>query len=103
MIASLTDIRWDQIAVGVAAIVGLVYVARTLRGSMKDTLEFLANHLSGLSENLSNLTVATGRLADRIDAMAAEAEGQAKQTREEVSKVAAALKAKPARKKRTAP
>ena len=66
-------VAWDQLAVGVAAIVGLVYVARTLRASMRDTLSFLGNHLSRVSETLDELTRASEHLADRIEQMAAEA------------------------------
>lgn len=66
-------LEWSQITVGVAAVLGLIYVARTLRNVVSDVLEFLGNHLSGVTESLRNLTVATERLAGDVDRLADEA------------------------------
>jgi hypothetical protein len=58
---------WDQLAVGVAAILGLVYVARTLRRTMRDVLGFLSNHMTSHTEALIDVRVALERVADRLE------------------------------------
>lgn len=63
----MNTIPWDQLAVGVAAIVGLVYVARTMRRAMRDVLEFLGNHLSGVVEAQARVATSLDRVADRLE------------------------------------
>ena len=94
-----TGIQWGDITVGVAAIIGLVYVARCMRGSNKDTLEFLGNHLSAQTDALVNLTAATTRLVDHVAALGAELEAHriatqadARQVHDDILQVAAVLK-----------
>jgi uncharacterized protein YoxC len=67
-----TSVSWADITVGVAAVLGLIYVARTLRRVVQDVLDFMANHLSGVTTSLTNLTVATTKMADRVDTMGIE-------------------------------
>ncbi len=63
---------WDQLAVGVAAIVGLIYVARTLRKSNEDVLQFLGNHMTRNTEAQAKLVDAVQDLSDEIRNMKAE-------------------------------
>jgi hypothetical protein len=59
--------NWAELSVGVAAVVGLVYVARTMRGIMSDVLLFMENHLSGVTKSLVDLNVSTGKMAERME------------------------------------
>ncbi len=70
--AALIDMAWDQLAVGVAAIVGLIYVARTLRRSNEDVLEFLGNHMTKNTEVQAKLVDAVTDLSDEVKNMKAE-------------------------------
>lgn len=63
----LAGIAWDQIAVGVAAILGLIYVARTLRCALRDTLVFLGNHLSSIAAALEATAINLQSLNERVD------------------------------------
>jgi hypothetical protein len=58
----MNGIEWEQLTVGVAAILGLVIVANTMRRAMKDLLSFLYNHLS-------TVTAALERVADRLEGL----------------------------------
>jgi hypothetical protein len=59
---------WADVTVGVAAIGGLIYVARTLRGTVKEQLTFLYNHLSENTkaqvETARSLQAVAGALED---------------------------------------
>lgn len=58
---------WSQLSVGVAAIVGLVYVARVMRGMQKDVLAFMNNHMSNISSSLEQVAVNLATLNERVD------------------------------------
>lgn len=69
-------IQWDQLAVGVAAVVGLIYVARTLRRSNQDVLTFLEHQMrrstKAQEDTAHGIQAAVDRLAgveDRLDAV----------------------------------
>lgn len=63
----MSAVAWDQLAVGVAAVVGLVYVARTMRRLIADVLEFLGNHLSRLQRAQEGVVRALDGVADRLE------------------------------------
>jgi hypothetical protein len=63
----MEQIPWQEISVGVAAVLGLVYVAKTMRRVVRDTLEFLGNHLSGVTSAQSNTVAALEKVADRLE------------------------------------
>jgi hypothetical protein len=58
----MNGIEWEQLTVGVAAILGLIIVANTMHRAMKDLLGFLYNHLS-------TVTAALERVADRLEGL----------------------------------
>jgi hypothetical protein len=60
-------IQWGDITVGVAAIIGLIYVARTLRRTVNDTLGFVGNHMSANTEALIEVRVALEKVVDRLE------------------------------------
>jgi Tfp pilus assembly protein PilN len=60
-------IAWEQLSVGVAAIVGLVLVARTLVRVQRYTLDFLGNHLSALTKVVHELQLASERHTDAVE------------------------------------
>jgi len=71
-------VDWSQLSIGVAAIVGLVYVARTMRGLVRETLErvgtiqkestvFMGNHMSNISSSLESVAVNLSTLNERVD------------------------------------
>ncbi len=57
---------WANLSVGVAAIVGLVYVARVMRGVMADVLTFFGNHMSSVTKAQAATAKALQRLADEV-------------------------------------
>lgn len=61
------NVAWDQVAVGVAAVIGLIYVARTLRSSNKDVLSFLGNHMNRATEAQQDSARAMQAVADRLE------------------------------------
>ncbi len=61
------DIAWEQLSVGVAAVAGIVYVARVMRNIIRETLDrvselqkdvlaFMGNHMSGLTKSLDEVS-----------------------------------------------
>jgi len=58
---------WSQLSVGVAAIVGLVYVARVMRGMQRDVLTFMENHLHNISSSLEAVAINLIGLNERVD------------------------------------
>lgn len=63
----MNGLAWDQLAVGVAAVLGLIYVSRTMRRLVRDVLQFLGNHLSGLQRAQESVVQALERVADRLE------------------------------------
>ncbi len=74
MVAAFLDINWEDISVGVAAILGLIYVTRTLRNIQDTTLKFLGNHLStntaaqqATADAMESTASVLATLAERVD------------------------------------
>lgn len=63
----MQGIQWQELTVGVAAIVGLVMVSVTMRRVVRDTLSFLGNHLSNITEAQNKTAVALDRVCDRLE------------------------------------
>lgn len=63
----MTGIPWQELSVGVAAVVGLVMVAVTMRRVVKDTLSFLGNHLSSVTDAQTKVSAALDKVADRLE------------------------------------
>lgn len=53
-------IHWEQLGVGVAAIVGMIYIVRSMRGIFTEMLRFMYNHHSDITRALS-------AVADRLE------------------------------------
>lgn len=71
---------WAQISVGVAAVLGLIYTARTMRRVVHDVLTFLGNHLSAVTEAQREVAINLERLADRIDRQLVESARRRRQS-----------------------
>lgn len=68
----MTEIAWDQIGVGVAAILGLVYLARTQRQAQNDVLRLQRYVLEYLGSHLSAMTTAQREVASSLDRVASQ-------------------------------
>jgi hypothetical protein len=81
MFAFLTNLGdWTDLSVGVAALVTLVYVARTLRATTRDTITYLSkanediiqhfgNHFSHIIDNEAAVAERLGEIAGRLEGL----------------------------------
>jgi hypothetical protein len=81
MVAAFFDtVHWEDLGVGVAAILGMVYIARVLARVLKDTmsgvterqtemLQWFGNHLSNLSSSMESTAVSLQRMSDNIEVL----------------------------------
>lgn len=63
----MAGIPWQELTVGVAAVAGLTMVALTMRRVVRDTLTFLGNHLSGVTDAQVKVSASLERVADRLE------------------------------------
>lgn len=78
---ALESLDWSQLSVGVAAIVGLVYVSRTMRRVLDSTLTFIGNHMSlttqaqeATAEALEDVAASLSTLSERVSLLHADNE-----------------------------
>lgn len=58
----MDGIKWDELGMGVAALIAMIYIVRTMKGIMSEVMKFLYNHMS-------TITVALTHVADRLETM----------------------------------
>lgn len=80
MLAILDGISWENLSFGVAALVVMVYLARTAARMTKDTLDgvtarqtemlnWFGNHLSNMSSSLEASAIAMQQVADELETL----------------------------------
>lgn len=57
-------VDWSQLGVGIAAILGLIYVSRTMKRVLETTLTFVGNHMSSVTAAQGNTAEAISEVAD---------------------------------------
>ena len=69
MLADITGFDWSQISVGVAAIIGLIYVVRSIRTMNSEVLTFFGNHMSTMTKALTDVASNLSTLNARVESL----------------------------------